>query len=81
MNRLDEIRQMVTESDLFITLDQQIGPDDPIQFDSMSLIWLITKLEERYDIHIDYRTENLAHFESIASISKYVDLKLKGVQT
>ncbi|WP_028545844.1 hypothetical protein [Paenibacillus taiwanensis] len=81
MNVLDEIRQMVTESDLFSSLDQELGADDPIHLDSMSLIWLITKIEERYSIQIDYRTENLAYFESMQSISTYIDLRLRGVET
>ncbi|MCG7408930.1 hypothetical protein MH117_16045 [Paenibacillus sp. ACRRX] len=81
MNVLDEIRQMVTESDLFSSLDQEIGAHDPLHFDSMSLIWLITKLEERYAIQIDYRTEDLTNFESMHSISTYIDLRLRGVET
>ncbi|MBK9991854.1 MAG: hypothetical protein IPP19_14245 [Verrucomicrobia bacterium] len=72
MMTLDEIRDLVLSENMFANIEPECAPDTPLDLDSMSLIWLITRLEERYDIAIDYREVDLSHFSSIRAIHAFV---------
>lgn len=72
MIQAETIREIVLESELFTTIGADCGFDDALNLDSMSLIWLITELERRFAVEIDYRTLDLAHFNSINSIRDFM---------
>ncbi|MFD2670778.1 hypothetical protein [Marinicrinis sediminis] len=71
-----QIRELVMQANLFETMEGELDDEELLHLDSMSLIWLITSLEEQFQIPIDYRTEDLSHFQSIQRIEQYVQDKL-----
>jgi acyl carrier protein len=73
----NEIRQMIIEAHIFVEAQEQINDKDPLFLDSMSLMWLITGLEERFGIDINFREVDLQHFETIDSIQNYVDCLMR----
>ncbi|HEX3029075.1 MAG TPA: acyl carrier protein [Clostridia bacterium] len=73
-----EIRQIVIESNIFVDAEgQQVNDNDPLHLDSMSLMWLITGLEERFGIEINFREVDLRHFETVDSIQNYMESLIK----
>jgi|GEM_PF-2617748 len=80
MVHIDDIKRKVLESSLFVSLDQELGVDEELNLDSMSLIWLISELEELYKISIDYRVVDLQHFRTIRTVHEFVDGLAKEVQ-
>ncbi|MCD1259614.1 hypothetical protein B5M42_012305 [Paenibacillus athensensis] len=80
MVHIDDIKRKVLESSLFVSLDQELGVDEELNLDSMSLMWLISELEELYRISIDYRVVDLQHFRTIRTVYEFVDGLAKEVQ-
>lgn len=73
-----EIRKIIIEANIFVDVEgQRVNDNDPLHLDSMSLMWLITGLEERFGIEINFREVDLRHFETIDSIQNYLDSLIK----
>lgn len=73
-----EIRQIVIESNIFVDVEgQRVNDNDPLHLDSMSIMWLITGLEERFGIEINFREVDLRHFETVDSIQDYMESLIK----
>lgn len=73
-----QVKRLVKESQLFVEMKYEPDEDELLHWDSMSLIWLITSLEEIFVIELDYRTIDLEHFRTIRSISSLILNKCKG---
>lgn len=74
-----EIRQIIIEANIFVDAEgRQINDNDPLHLDSMSLMWLMAGLEERFGIEINFREVDLRHFETVNSIQNYIDSLIKG---
>lgn len=67
------ILDVVIASELFTEVDPDSSFDTPLHLDSMSLIWLISALENRFAVEIDYRVLELTHFHSINSICNFIN--------
>ncbi len=73
-----EIRQIVIESNIFVDVEgQRVNDNDPLHLDSMSIMWLIAGLEERFGIEINFREVDLRHFETVDSIQDYIESLIK----
>jgi acyl carrier protein len=73
-----QVERLVKESQLFVEMKYEPGKDEVLHWDSMSLIWLITCLEETFKIELDYRTIDLEHFRTINSIRSLIENEYKG---
>ena len=74
-----QVKSLVCESQLFAAIEHELDEDEELHWDSMSLIWFITSLEERFGLSIDYRIVSLDHFKTVRSISRFIEMERKGV--
>lgn len=77
MEFTEEVLSIVNECHMF---QQRYGPEDfdaSLYLDSMTIILIISRLEEKYGLDIDYRRLDLSHFDTIRTIQQYVSLLLQ----
>ncbi len=78
MDIKQQVKQMVKESQLFADMEQEPLEDEELHWDSMSLIWFISRLETTFSIELDYRTIDLEHFRTPRAIVLLVEHVCKG---
>lgn len=75
-----QVEKLVREAQLFTAIEHELQHDEELTWDSMSLIWFITSLEEHYGIELDYRTVDLDHFATIRKIEQLILNEGRGVR-
>ncbi len=81
MVSLEEIKAII--GDVLQIADRMgdLGADDPLlggipEFDSMAVVAILTTIEDNYGVIIDDDEVTAEHFESIASLLDFVNLKV-----
>lgn len=77
----DEVVAVLTEAMELDSSAYSLGPDTALlgglpEFDSMTLLIVITALEERFDITVEEDEINESVFETVATLTRYVESKL-----
>lgn len=75
-----QVERLVKDAQLFTAIEHELQDDEELLWDSMSLIWFITSLEEHFAIELDYRTVDLNHFATLQMIEQLIRNERKGVR-
>jgi len=75
------IREILSNNQLYTEITSDLGLDDELNLDSMSLIWLIDILEKTYGLEIDYRIVDLSHFKTINTLRDFMETLLQETET
>ncbi|GFN30745.1 acyl carrier protein [Paenibacillus xylaniclasticus] len=73
----ESIAALLRERKLYGAIDDQMGFDTPILLDSLSLVWFVEGLEQRFRIELELEDADYSKFGSVNEI--YALLSEKGV--
>ena len=81
MVSLEEIKAIIGDVLQIADRMDDLGVDDPLlggvpEFDSMAVVAILTTIEDNYGVIIDDDEVTAEHFESIASLLDFVNLKV-----
>jgi acyl carrier protein len=79
---LDGVREVLISSLELQQTPDELQPDTPLfgalpELDSLGVLALVTDLEERFDITVDDEEFGADLFETVGSLSTFVDTKLR----
>lgn len=83
MTVVDDVKRVLGEAlqlgDRVNSLDESTGLFGSIpEFDSMAVVTVVTALEERFDIEVDDEEITAETFETLGSLTRFVETKLAG---
>lgn len=79
MSLTEEVLSILNESHIFRHRYCLEDADEPLFLDSMSIVAMLSRIEEKYGLDIDYRELDLSHFHTIRAIESYLSLRLGRV--
>jgi acyl carrier protein len=74
----DDIRVLLTENKLFASVGEQADGDEHIAWDSLSLTWFLTAVEQRYGLDIDPADVSLEQLSTVNNIHAYLEAHVKA---
>jgi acyl carrier protein len=80
---LDGVREVLISSLELQQTPDELQPDTPLfgalpELDSLGVLALVTDLEERFDITVDDEEFGADLFETVGSLTTFVDTKLRA---
>lgn len=74
----DDIKRILADKRIFAAAPDDLGEDTELTLDSLSLVWLIHKLEEAHGIVVDPQGDDFAEFTSVDRIHAYIARHIPG---
>jgi len=68
----DDVRRILADKRIFAVAPEDLGEHTELALDSLSLVWLIHKLEEEHGIVLDPQGDDFAEFTSVDRIHSYI---------
>lgn len=68
----NDIRTLLVERKLYATFDDRLDDDSPLSLDSLSLLWFLAGVEERFGFKVTPEPEDLQHFTCVRRIHAYL---------
>jgi acyl carrier protein len=73
----DDILHLLVEHKLFASVAEDPDDESPIAWDSLSLTWFLTSVEQRYGLEIDPADVDSDELSSLRKIHVYLQALLK----
>jgi hypothetical protein len=73
----DDVRLLLLERRLFAAVSEDLDDDSPVMLDSMSLMWLLHGLNERYHVELSLEECDVTQLTSVGRIHEWVATQLE----
>jgi len=77
----EALLELLHERKLFGAVAEQMDFDTPIMLDSLSLVWFVEGLEQRFDIELELEDDDYLKFGSVSQIYELLSEKLALLQS
>jgi acyl carrier protein len=72
----EDVRHLLLDRRLFAAVSDEVGDDTELHFDSVSVLWFLQGISERFGMDVTLEEGDIEHFTSVGRITAWLEERL-----
>lgn len=77
----EDVRRLLLDRRLFTTVSDEMDDDAELSFDSVSVLWFLQGISERFGVDVTLEEGDLERFTSVGRITDWLQERLRRTGT
>jgi acyl carrier protein len=77
----EDVRRLLTDLHLFGAVSDQVDDDTELHFDSVSILWFVQGISERFGVDVTLEEGDIEHLTSVGRITDWLQERLRRTGT